>query len=92
LRFERSVPDLLRDIVESIDDNTDFIGSMDYGAHVDSRITCAAVERKLMVVSEAAVRLGRGIEAACPTQDGRAIRGIGNVMRHHYEGVDDEVV
>ena len=83
---------MLVDIVESIDFIYKFIGSMTFADYVESELVSSAVERKLLIVSEAAVRLGRSIEAYCPMQDWRAIRGIGNVMRHHYEGVDHEVV
>ena len=65
---------------------------MDFANYVESKLVSSAVERKLLIISEAAVRLGKEIESDCPTQDWRAMRGIGNVMRHHYEGVDHEIV
>ena len=47
--------------------------------------TIAAVERKLQVISEAAVRLGEQAEELCPGFPWRDIRGIGNWPRHQYE-------
>ena len=52
----------------------------------------AAVERKLMIVSEAAIRLGEDAERYCPGQPWRDIRGIGNWLRHGYERVDVETI
>jgi uncharacterized protein with HEPN domain len=50
--------------------------------------TVAAVERKLQVISEAAIRLGDQAEVLCPGLPWRDIRGIGNWLRHQYEHVD----
>ena len=50
--------------------------------------TIAAVERKLQVISEAAVRLGDQAEMLCPGLPWRNIRGIGNWLRHQYDHVD----
>jgi uncharacterized protein with HEPN domain len=50
--------------------------------------TIAAVERKLQVVSEAAIRLGDQAEVLCPGLPWRNIRGIGNWLRHQYHQVD----
>ena len=50
--------------------------------------TVAAVERKLLVISEAAIRLGDQAETMCPGPPWRNIRGIGNWLRHQYDHVD----
>ena len=52
------------------------------------RKTVAAVERKLLVISEAAIRLGERAEALCPGLPWRDIRGIGNWLRHQYDYAD----
>ncbi len=92
MRFKRSRRELLNDIVESVDHVQEFVGSLDFVDYLESELVSSAVERKLLIISEAAVRLGKQIESDCPGQDWRAIRGIGNVLRHHYEGVDHEQV
>ena len=51
-----------------------------------------AVERKLQVISEAAIRLGDQAEVLCPTLPWRNIRGIGNWLRHQYDRVDVEAI
>ena len=50
------------------------------------------VERKLLVISEAAIRLGGEAEARCPGLAWRDIRGIGNWLRHQYESIELPVV
>jgi uncharacterized protein with HEPN domain len=52
----------------------------------------AAVERKLQIVSEAAIRLGVEAEGRIPDQPWRDIRGMGNHLRHAYERVDLETI
>lgn len=52
----------------------------------------AAVERKLQVISEAAIRLGTEAEQHIPDQPWRGIRGMGNQLRHAYERVDLDIL
>lgn len=54
--------------------------------------TVAAIERKLQVISEAAIRLGDQAEQLCPGQPWRNIRGIGNWLRHRYDRIDLETL
>lgn len=58
---------------------------------LDAR-TQAAVERKMLVISEAAVRIGASAESLCPGVPWRDIRGIGNWLRHQYDRVNVELV
>ncbi|HME07347.1 MAG TPA: HepT-like ribonuclease domain-containing protein, partial [Bryobacteraceae bacterium] len=51
-------------------------------------MTVAAAERKLQVISEAAIRLGGEAEQRIPAQPRRNTRGIGNQLRHTYERID----
>jgi uncharacterized protein with HEPN domain len=51
-----------------------------------------AVERQRLIVSEAAAKLRGQVEALEPAIDWDAIRGIGNFIRHNYDGVDDEII
>jgi uncharacterized protein with HEPN domain len=51
-----------------------------------------AVERQLLVVSEAATKLRGQVDALEPGVDWDAIRGIGNFIGHNYDRVDDEIV
>jgi uncharacterized protein with HEPN domain len=52
----------------------------------------AAVERYLLIISEAATRLGAQAETLCPGLPWHNIRGIGNWIRHQYDRVDLQTV
>jgi len=70
----------------------DFISGMEIDGFREDPKTVAAVERKLLVISEAAVRLGEQAAALCPDQPWHKIRATGNWPRHAYERVDLETV
>jgi uncharacterized protein with HEPN domain len=82
----------LRDILESIDVIVDFARGMDLGAFRKDPKTVAAVERKLLLISEAPIRLGADADRLCPGLPWHNIRGIGNWLRHRYDRVDVETV
>ncbi len=48
-----------------------------------------AVERQLLIVSEAASKLRGQVEALEPNINWGGIRGMGNFIRHNYDGVND---
>ena len=50
--------------------------------------TIRAVKYSLLVISEAAVKLGDLAADLCPTVPWRDIRGLGNRLRHDYGNVD----
>lgn len=47
-----------------------------------------AVFHALLIISEAARRLGSEAETLAPEQPWQAIRAFGNVLRHQYDEVD----
>jgi len=63
---------------------------MDLGAFREDPKMVAAVERKLLLISEAATRLGEDAERLCPGLPWHNIRGIGNWLRYRYDSVDVE--
>ena len=82
----------LTDILDAILAIEQFTQGMDLDSFRQDPKTIAAVERKLQVISEAAVRLGERAEALCPGLPWRDIRGIGNWLRHQYDRVDIETI
>ena len=82
----------LQDIADAIAAIHQFTQEMDAVAFHSDAKTIAAVERKLLVISEAAVRLGDQAEMLCPGLPWRDIRGIGNWLRHQYDRVDAQAV
>lgn len=70
-----------------------FTRGMDFKSfREDLKTVAAVVERKLLIISEAAIRLGDGAATVCPDQPWHKIRGIGNWIRHQYEQVDLESI
>jgi len=76
------------DIADAIGMIEQFTSDMDFEAFRSNPMVVAAVERKLQVISEAAIRLGEEAEQRCPDLPWRDIRGIGNQLRHSYELID----
>ena len=88
----RDAPTHLRDILESIDHITGFIGGMSFELYGQDLKTQSAVERQMQILTEAAVRLGHDAEKCCPGLNWSGIRGMGNVLRHEYHRVSSKVV
>ncbi len=51
-----------------------------------------AVERCFARISEAAVKLGEQAPVHAPDIPWHDIRGIGNILRHAYDGVDPDIL
>lgn len=56
----------------------------------------SAIERQLLIISEAAIRLHK-IDPAAPAQfapsvDWPGVRGVGNFIRHKYDDLDGAVI
>jgi uncharacterized protein with HEPN domain len=69
-----------------------FTANMDFEAFVEDPKTVSAVERKLQIISEPAVRLGSEAERRIPGVCWRDIRGIGNWLRHQHERIELPVI
>ena len=82
----------LGDIAGAIRAIEEFTAGMDLESFRSDPRTVAAVERKLQIISEAAIRLGDQAEELCPGLPWPNIRGIGNWLRHQYDRVDVETV
>ncbi|UFP95864.1 DUF86 domain-containing protein [Gloeobacter morelensis MG652769] len=54
--------------------------------------TIDVVERCLLRISEAPVKLGSDAEALCPQVPWRDVRGIGNHLRHAYDRIDPVLI
>ena len=69
-----------------------FVGEMDFAAYQSDAKTRAAVERELQIITEAAYRLTPEDEALCPGPNWSEYRGMGNILRHSYHRINDEIV
>jgi uncharacterized protein with HEPN domain len=80
------------DIIENIERIEQFTAGMDLAAFVAGGVAVYGVQYALLIVSEAARRLGPHAERLAPDQPWADIRSIGNVLRHQYDDVDPEVI
>lgn len=69
-----------------------FIIGFDLASYRADLRTRSAVERQLQNLTEAAFRLGVDAERLCLQVDWRGVRGLGNVLRHEYDEIDDAVI
>ena len=82
----------LEDVLDAINKIDEFIGAIDLNAYRADEKTKAAVERKIQVLTEAIIRLEDESPGAYPEIDQKAYRGMGNILRHSYHRVDDDIV
>src|SRR5579872_4627417 len=78
----------LTDILEHVGDIETFLQGMGPVDLHNDRRTIFACQYALLVISEAAKRLGPRAEELCPGFPWRDIRDIGNRLRHAYDMLD----
>lgn len=76
------------DILDNIGRIERFAAGFDLQKFVTDERATFAVLHALLIISEAARRLGDSAELLAPGQPWRDIRGLGNILRHEYAGVD----
>lgn len=86
----RRLRDILRAIAR-IEAYVDDIGGID-ALMRDAFLHRDAVERQLLILSEAAAELRGQVDEVEPSIDWNAIRGIGNFIRHHYDRLENEII
>jgi uncharacterized protein with HEPN domain len=82
----------LRDILEAIVGVPAAVGGMSLEAYGASWTTRRAAERAIEIISEASRHLPKSLRASEPNVPWREIASIGNVLRHAYHRIDDEVI
>ena len=82
----------LKDIIDNIDAIRAFTNDMTLEGFAEDRKTVYAVTRALEIISEASRRLPDEIRNRHGDIDWTAVAAAGNVYRHEYEVVDDDLV
>jgi uncharacterized protein with HEPN domain len=82
----------LRDILEAIDLIELFLHDMTFESYQTDLKTKSAVERQMQIMTEAAIRLGGDAERIAPGPDWEGFRGMGNLLRHAYHRIDDQII
>lgn len=80
------------DMIDAIDTVEDLIGGLDFAIYEELRGQRRGVERCIEIVSEASRHLPDELRAQYPEIPWRSIRDIGNVLRHGYAVVDNEMI
>ncbi len=84
----------LWDIQQAAQSVYDATQGMSFDLYVsDERLVRSGIERKLIIVGEAAVRLRRHAESTASRITGlQAIIGLRNVITHQYDAIEHDVV
>lgn len=82
----------LHHILEAIDGIQDTIAGLTKEIVMEQWTLRSAIERGLEIISEASRHIPDEIAARHPEIPWRNVRGIGNILRHDYPGVDRNVV
>ncbi len=88
----RDAENHLRDILESIEHIEMFLEGVGFDSYKADIRTKSAVERQVQIITEAAYRLGDQADTLCPGPDWKGLRGMGNILRHAYHRVEDQIV
>ena len=90
--MQRSIRQRLNDILRAIDGTADTIAGIRFDTFQTVYHMPRTVERCIEIVSEALRHIPDDIKARYPDIPWRQIAGIGNVLRHDYEVVDERLI
>ena len=83
----------LHDIVENVARIEGYIAGLDFAGFAANMMTVDAVERCLQRITEAVIKIGpERMAEISPQTPVDAVRGLGNALRHDYDGVDLDVI
>jgi uncharacterized protein with HEPN domain len=82
----------LLDVLDAIEGIRSATADLDFDSYAGNWIVRRAVERGLEIISEASRHFSAAMKAAHPDVPWREIAGIGNVLRHEYQRVEDRLV
>lgn len=69
-----------------------FVDGWTYEGYEADLKTKSAVERQMQILTEAVARLGADAETIAPGPDWSGFRGMGNLLRHAYHRIDDQII
>jgi uncharacterized protein with HEPN domain len=85
--------DWLEDIVANCKRIDSYVKGFTFEQFAADGKTVDAVERCLQRISEAAIRIGEErLRQVAPDLPIRQVRGLGNILRHHYDRIDPKLI
>jgi uncharacterized protein with HEPN domain len=82
----------LRDMLENVDAVAEMVAGVDLATYRGDVMLRRAVARCVEIVSEASRSIPDDMKATAPDQPWPEIAAIGNLLRHHYERIDDLIM
>jgi uncharacterized protein with HEPN domain len=82
----------LNDIRDNIDAVADMIEGIDFASYKRDIKLRRAIERCVEIISETSRHIPMQLKSDHPDQPWEEIASIGNLLRHHYERVDDLIM
>ncbi len=83
----------LTDIVRNCDSILEYTADLDLDGYMAApQMVRDAVERCFQRISEAAYKLGDYLDALYPEVDWEGARGVGNILRHQYDEVENPTI
>lgn len=89
---ERSIPFLLEDMLESVNNILLFTNGLSFDAYASDLKTMHAVQHNFMIIGEAVARIPENYKVQHPELNWRQIKDFRNVIVHDYFGVDNSIV
>ena len=83
---------VVADMISAIEQAQSFMGDLSFSQYERDAKTQRAIERCLEVISEASRRIPPKIKKQHPKIPWTNIAGIGNVLRHDYRSVANQIV
>ncbi len=81
-----------QDIVEAIDNISEYVQNMDYDDFSQDKKTIDAIVRNLEIIGEAAKNISNETKAKYPDVNWRAMAGMRDKLIHEYFGVSTVIV
>jgi uncharacterized protein with HEPN domain len=79
-------------MLEAIDGVAEMVSGVSFAAYQNDFKLRKAVERCAEIISEASRHIPATLKTSFPEQPWDEIAAIGNLLRHHYQRVDDHIM
>jgi uncharacterized protein with HEPN domain len=88
----RDMQQHLDDIDASIARIERFVAGLSFADYQADDMVRSAVERQVEIIAEAVYRLGDDAHTINPAHDWKALKALGNLLRHAYHRIDDTMM